>query len=112
MNYRDKVIKGLECCEGYGCAGEECPYWETNCNALRHDALELLKEQENNLLIQYEEGFHDGYKQAMREIPEIIRCKDCKHSGMINRDRLWCPARCEIVKDYWFCADGERQEGR
>ena len=30
-------------------------------------AEELLKEQQNNSQIAYEEGFHDGYKQAMSE---------------------------------------------
>lgn len=68
--------------------------------------------------IAYEEGFHDGYSQPMSEMSEIVRCKDCKHSGCrtqnvdgsifrvvckkhsTKRDERWMDAD-------WFCADGE-----
>lgn len=56
------------------------------------DALELLKEQENQLTMKYEEGFHDGYKQAMREsVPcyecQEFSCDDCKFKD--NRTVKW-----------------------
>ncbi len=51
--------------------------------------------------------------------PELIRCKDCKHRG--NPEKCVLSAISE-EKDFplfmldnrgdWFCADGERKEGR
>jgi hypothetical protein len=62
---REKVIKGLEYCEEYFNCCDKCPYWDggTHCAAdLAHDALALLKEQDNEidtlktLLLGYETG--------------------------------------------------------
>ena len=45
--------------------------------------------------------------------PELIRCKDCKHfdCGRLYKCRihgyLFQPKNAD-----WFCADGERKEGR
>ena len=40
---------------------------------------------------------------------EIVRCKDCKYNddGECIIKAGWFP-----VKPDWFCADGERKEGR
>ena len=49
---REKVIKGLEYCEEYFNCCDKCPYWDggTHCTAdLAHDALDLLKEQQNQI---------------------------------------------------------------
>lgn len=74
MTDREKVIKGLEChisrkCETDAVKHEICPYWEHDecVRRVMHDALEQLNEQENQLTMKYEEGFHDGYRQAMSE---------------------------------------------
>lgn len=65
------------------------------CAGLVRDAISLLKE------------------------PEVVRCKECKFwqsmvSRIIDDKEEW--HLCEMVKDYkpadWFCADGERKEGR
>jgi hypothetical protein len=51
---------------------------------------------------------------------EIVRCKDCKYrtKRTCNNIELWeCNhiryelAKCGVTDD-WFCADGEREEGR
>lgn len=99
MPDREKVIKGLnnisrEIINTIG-HGEAIPYLRTI-----DDAIFLLKEQ-----------------------PEIVRCKDCKHfqSGMDINGRPFtrCNGRDEnnrIFKSYgntepdWFCADVERKE--
>lgn len=54
---------------------------------------ETLKEQENQLTMKYEEGFHDGYKQAMRDSDPCYECQefycdDCKFKGnrTVKRD--------------------------
>lgn len=73
---REKVIEGLEyliTAYAFHCDDAEC----------LGEAVELLKEQENQLTMKYEEGFHDGYKQAMREsVPcyecQEFSCDDCK----------------------------------
>ena len=43
----------------------------------------------------------------------VIMCKNCKHGRMI-RGVVWCLKYVpnELVPLNWFCADGERQEGR
>lgn len=46
--------------------------------------------------------------------PEIIRCKDCKHSFLHNNgeriSRICGRTKmCGTTKDNWFCADAERR---
>ena len=56
----------------------------------------------------------DTIKDALKEQPEIVRCKDCK-----DRFNGRCYSRKSDrvnfgvdVPDDWFCADGVRKEGR
>ena len=105
----EKVIKGLRICIDrvpgkYTC--DKCPY-ETHGNEceidLSEDALALLKEQ-----------------------PEIVRCKDCKHRPTqtepyktvgfsLEFPDYKCPCQCSdgyyswYPEDDWFCANGERR---
>ena len=99
MPDREKVIKGLEQCkEGGSCDGCQFDIQSSKCIFLLHeDALALLKEQ-----------------------PQIVRCKDCKHGGCrttytdgrlakvvcklhgTKKNEVWMDAE-------WFCADGERK---
>ena len=47
---------------------------------------------------------------VLKEQPEIVRCKDCKH-GQLIQGEIWCHKyvpRTMIPPD-WFCADGERR---
>lgn len=66
------------------------------------------------------------YKGATKEMPELIRCKDCKHRPTIdgeyedgfdiNFPDMICPCQCEdgwynwMPKDDWYCANAERKE--
>ena len=93
---REKVIKGLECCTGLGCH-HGCEYLNSGCTELlKKDALALLKEQGT-----------------------VVRCKDCKHYRIntvypgTNMIMKYC-AKTGITESNpdWFCADGERREGR
>lgn len=45
----------------------------------------------------------------LKEEPEIIRCKDCRHWDAYNVE---CMKRHHPVPPYgcWYCADGERKE--
>ena len=41
--------------------------------------------------------------------PEIVRCKDCKNSGLDSSgtNGYWCSAHTEWHDGNWFCADGK-----
>ena len=82
---REKVIKGLECCNYYG-FHEDCPYdkkdpnegQDTTCMMdLMRDALELLKEQQEKIDRLLEESasnaeMADGLKELLKEQEETI----------------------------------------
>lgn len=58
-------------------------------------------------------------EELLKEQPEIVRCRDCKYWSAerindFNKCRRWINVG---VKNFatmgeWFCADGEREEGR
>ena len=99
---RDEVISGLEKCAASEC-NEKCQYSSINCGCrprLMLDAMELLKEQ-----------------------PEIVRCKDCKHavlttSGEVKYCKCWQSDEDGTyggdplyLDGNYYCADGERRDG-
>ena len=43
---------------------------------------------------------------------DLVRCKDCKFYPDGKGTTKWLPCREIIVPPMWFCADGERKEGR
>lgn len=98
----EKVIKGLDLCQqGFDCPAE-CPYLD-DCNDpakpmfvdLARDALALLR---------------DGLQLLPDVMQELVRCKDCKY---LDSDWDYCPMLDkDDVEPEWFCADGERKEGR
>lgn len=75
-----------------------------------------------------EEAYRAGYQAGKLSMPEIVRCKECKHRGEWERaedihgsysyivfpDGSRCPGQCEDPfyswrpDDDWFCAEGER----
>lgn len=48
----------------------------------------------------------------------VVRCKDCKNRPDLHGTELngewyrWCERLRRWVTDDWFCANGEREEGR
>lgn len=68
---------------------------------------------------EYMEGF---VGDPVRTISELVRCKDCKFSGCYTTEengniyRISCNKRNDKLNEWhkpdWFCADGERKEGR
>ena len=50
-------------------------------------------------------GMEIGYGQ------EIVRCKDCKNSGLDSSgiNGYWCSAHTEWHDGDWFCADGVKK---
>ena len=109
---REKVIKGLQCCNYYG-FHEDCPYdkkdpneeHDTTCMMdLMRDALALLKEQEVQKFFVDESG-------QITSLPVVVRCKDCKHLLEHDTGELECEIKAGWfpVKPDWYCADGERR---
>ena len=119
----EKVIKGLECCIKSGCGG--CPYFKDNpsCQDDKDkEALELLKEQKERIgfLERSLAQFPKSVKllDAFGNYEKVVRCENC---------RWWHESELEQFKGFgecgqangialkphdWFCADGERKEGR
>ena len=68
----------------------------------------------------------DEIRRRLKEQPEIVRCKDCKHRPTMPDDHTdgfdldfpdgKCPCQCDdgwyswYPSDNWFCANGERKE--
>ena len=83
---------------------------------LAHRVVNLINSGEKNIMI--------GSKGRTYEVAVIVRCKDCANGEV--RTQSWdgvqyveCHAHEEEGYDHedghpldWFCADGERKEGR
>ena len=50
----------------------------------------------------------DKDEDILEGFPEIVRCRDCKYW----EDSENCPVYDLERPEDWFCADGERKEGR
>ena len=100
---REKIVNAFVLCRvNEGCS-TNCPYWNGNASVkectkkLATDVYSLLKEQ-----------------------PEIVRCKDCKHATMTIDGKMckYCAMDTDDFGDQrdvyhdadWFCADGERED--
>ena len=64
-----------------------------------------------------DEDFHPD----VRGYQELVRCKDCAYAffkeGLVQHGHIVCTKpyteRWQAIKpNNWFCADGERKEGR
>lgn len=125
---REKVIKGWErCqkCEMSPLGSEEGTNAYLNCeytvglycnrDKLIAETLALLKEQQNQI---WEMQDRTEYlEDKLKEQPQIVLCKDCKHwSAERINDYNKCKRWINVgVKNFatmgdWFCADGERKE--
>ena len=60
-------------------------------------------------------GFQPTFQkviEAISEMPEIIRCKDCKYAymtgdGLVKHCDIWFPENALYQDGDYFCADGE-----
>ena len=113
----EKVIKGLACCIKQGEQGildcdSDCPYGEHGNRLdcwikMNRDALALLKEQ----------GTANVYKcpncGTWVSAENVVRCKDCKYGNLWSDEQVIVCDKFSKTRDKnWFCADGERKEGR
>ena len=76
-----------------------------------YDAIDLLKDQQKQIeQMNFIYGFVYGGK--VKEIHELIRCKDCKHGEPCNDGEIYCEKdigtiETAVHKPDWYCADGE-----
>lgn len=128
----EKVIRGWERCRKchdvpmlFSESYRDCEYTRgmyCRQDILIEDTLALLKEQDTC----------ENCAIAIEDRQPVVRCKDCKHRPKEPDWKTYesgfdlefpegskCPCRCSGDKWYswypeddWFCADGERQEGR
>ena len=49
------------------------------------------------------------HTEEIASMPDIVRCKECKHWEMRNSPRGWCVVHQGYVSPQYFCADGERK---
>ena len=47
-------------------------------------------------------------EELLKEQEEVVRCKDCKHR--YKRSCGYFYANGQIMRDDWFCADGEMKD--
>jgi len=127
---KEKVKKALECCSGQSIRCGDCPYYPVNtddadfvkCNdTLCADALALIEKQDAEI-----DEISDEYLDLGNEIakmPKVVRCKDCKYGSLYctedvcGETLIECnrPDVGDVIEIHgwkWFCADGERKEGR
>ena len=111
----EKIISGIASCEPSkikrNCS--DCPYREEmNCDyVLWHDALDLVQEQQRQIeQMNFIYGF--VYGGQVKDIQELIRCKDCKYcyvDGDNVRFNMCLLNHNKVQADDWFCADGEKR---
>ena len=94
---RDKAMNGLErCLSGkvqFGCG--KCPYFgDETYNDAWSCRLSLMQD----------------CRELIEEYKGLVCCHDCKN---YDRDLIYCNKfGIQNINDGWFCADGERKEGR
>ena len=119
MADREKVIKGLESCNRMDCT--ECQYGKeghghSDCiERLCADTLALVKELEQAM--KEKDGIISNLIAQIKEISQcyerVVRCKDCDNRECDGRaGTIVCGITGESHDRLWFCADGERKEGR
>lgn len=97
---REKIIKGIQECDLNGGLIGNCPY---------KGILQLLKEQEKKKFFVDSDG-------KITQLPDIVRCKECVHRGIVEKCVL---AAIAAEKNFplfmldnrgeWYCADGKRK---
>ena len=125
MPDREKVIHAVETAfelwidEYTGCSW----FKEDEVRQAKEDAIAVLKEQEDmgkelTDAMELVRKKNERIEKLLKEQEAVVYCKDCKY-GKIHGINVECIAHEEVGYDpepwhplEWFCADGERKEGR
>lgn len=122
----EKVIKGFECCH---VMVHDLGPDKTSCGICPYKNVQT-EEQIDLGGIECIAVLHDDALALLKEQPEIVRCKDCKHRPKEPNLKTYesgfdiefpegskCPCQCSgdeyyswYPEDDWFCADGERKD--
>ena len=110
----DEVLEAFRTCiTDRKCENHDCPY-ESRCNICNNKSqyLQIPK----HLALDVERML----VELLKEQPDIVRCKDCKHATMTADGDLCKYCENDIDDDgnliavyhsaYWFCADGEQKD--
>ncbi len=104
-------------------AGKIIKEWEAILNRdpldapfdLIDETLTVLKEQQREIeSMNFIYGF--VYGGQVKEVRELVRCKDCKHRSKETYTRFdgkevyVCQINDVAKKPDWFCADGEKKD--
>ena len=84
------------------------PYNEC-CETLLKDARILLQDQKNQLQLQYEQGFHDGYQQALSE---MLTCSVCSYYTKFTSTGGFCSKHQYLVTGNDYCSMNRRREDK
>ena len=81
----------------------------------------IIDEDQNKILVRVHVGYLIHAVNFLKDQPDIVRCKDCKHRPTYPEaygaeiDGKWC-YWCELHRawkhDDYFCADGEHKKDR
>ena len=122
----EKVIKGFECCH---VMVHDLGPDKTSCGICPYKNVQT-EEQIDLGGIECIAVLHDDALALLKEQPEIVRCKDCKHRPKEPNLKTYesgfdiefpegskCPCQCSgdeyyswYPEDDWFCADRERKD--
>lgn len=69
-----------------------------------------LYEQMKKMVEKYQDEIVPGLRKLVESRVEVVRCKDCKHTGTDGCGAIYCEKwdRWEIPEDF-FCGYGERR---
>lgn len=99
----EKVKQAAKLCtECNGVACRKCPYDEHNSGGIGVPMCGVVFATDVLTVI-----------EQLQQRPDVVRCKDCKHSEKVNNIYVCGVDRHYVItrKSDWFCADGERKEG-
>ncbi len=110
MINKDNVIKGLHEIGNFVCdkvSFEEARKYSRTID----ETIELLKEHEkpNGKCANECECWDSAYERGKHDA--VVRCKDCKYSGIPYYNTLKCSRDMKAHYDDWYCADGVRKDG-
>ena len=80
-----------------------------------YEWVEDFKSYVNELQMQRDDykgimSYIDDALVLLKEQPEVVHCKYCKHCEYPNAEREWCKkGHLHGNAETWFCADGERR---
>jgi hypothetical protein len=84
---------------------------------IKQEAIEPIRMAIAHVEWEYPMDYAAAFDMAVEalSLPEVIRCKECKHGEPCNEGDVFCTKdigtiESSVHKSEWFCADGERRD--